>query len=104
MKYTVKKKIYDFRYLAISTERFYNYYIYILKSVDRFSIGDVWLGHNVEGMISTELNAAKIREILGSCPSPLFKKSHFFELRMRDWLVKEKRKFILVIPEIFVIL
>lgn len=25
------EKIYDFRYLAISTERFYNYYVYILK-------------------------------------------------------------------------
>lgn len=91
-------KIYDFRYLAISTERFYNYYVYIRKSVDRFSIGDVWPGHNVEGTIyRLNESAAEIRaEVLRSRLSSLFrkrrkKKSLFGAKDARDWLVKKKK-------------
>lgn len=49
----------------------------------------------MEGTISIEPSAGEIRVILCSClSSSLFlkeeKKSHF--LRMRDWLVKKKKK------------
>lgn len=67
--------------------------------MDRFSIGDVWPGHNVEGTIyRLNESAAEIRaEVLRSRLSSLFrkrrkKKSLFGAKDARDWLVKKIKK------------